>query len=107
MCPALGLGLVDFRDLAPIGFACFRALLGGFDAADASPALPGLGDDQAHFGARVMSAAVVAVSLICWHGRVQECAATNAIMPLPAPFVPSCAKLAFRAGSVSARSSSG
>jgi hypothetical protein len=43
-------------------------LLGGLDAAYATPALAGLGDDQAHFIARMMCPAVIAVGGFCCHG---------------------------------------
>ena len=58
--PALRLGLVHLGNHAAVGFARGLALAGGLDAADAAPALAGLGFDLAHLGFRMMLATVIA-----------------------------------------------
>jgi len=58
-CPALRLGLVHFGHLAAVGLARSLPLTRGLDAADAAPALAGLGFDLAHLCFRMMLPAVV------------------------------------------------
>jgi hypothetical protein len=69
---ALGFGLVDGSHLFAESFALGNAALGRFDALDATPTLATLGVNLAHFLARMVGSAVVAVNKVSHGNRTSD-----------------------------------